>query len=294
MESERSTRSSTTQRYFARIERVVDALLAAPAQAHSVASLAAIANMSSYHFHRVFRAVVGETVHATMRRVRLSLAADRLASGAEPVRRIAETAGYQSPQAFARAFRSFANASPDEFRRRHRQSADAARQRLAVGGMFDGTVDVIEEPGCCVFALRHSGPIATIPASARQFWQWQLRRALITHVRQVIGVVYPDADEPRGFRYYTTALIDDGHRDFDDMTKLSLPGGLYARYRLHGPCSLIAPTFYALQRDWLRRSDFELDARPLLERYVDHAWSHGESHGPVTYLQIPIRRQTTR
>ena len=66
-------RPSTNDRYLERIERVVDALLSAPADAHSVESLAAVANMSAYHFHRVFRTVMGETVNATMRRVRLSL-----------------------------------------------------------------------------------------------------------------------------------------------------------------------------------------------------------------------------
>ena len=43
-------RASTSHRYFERIERVVDALLSAPADAHSVESLAAVANMPAFHF----------------------------------------------------------------------------------------------------------------------------------------------------------------------------------------------------------------------------------------------------
>jgi len=133
-------RPSTSHRYLERIERVVDALLSAPADAHSVESLAAVANMSAYHFHRVFRAVMGETVNATMRRVRLSLAADRLAHCAESVGRIAESAGYESPQAFSRAFRGFTRTAPAEYRRRYLTAGRAVRQRLAVGTAFDGTI----------------------------------------------------------------------------------------------------------------------------------------------------------
>ena len=118
-------RQSTSHRYLERIERVVDALLSAPAADHSVESLAAVANMSAYHFHRVFRTVMGETVNATMRRVRLSLAADRLASGSEPIGRIAESSGYESPEAFARAFRGFTRTAPVEYRRRYSNAGRA-------------------------------------------------------------------------------------------------------------------------------------------------------------------------
>jgi AraC family transcriptional regulator len=287
-------RPGTSDRYFERIERVVDALLAAPAETHSVESLAAVAHMSAYHFHRVYHRVMGETVYATMRRVRLSLAADRLVAGAEPVRRIAESAGYESPQAFARAFRGFARAAPAEFRRRHRLAGRAAaRQSPPVGSALAHAIEIVDEPACIVLAQRHDGPIATIPGSARRFWTWQLRRALLARVQQVIGIVYPDAGDARGFRYYSAVVVDAGNRVFDDVTTLTLPGGQYARYRLHGPSSLIAGTFYAMQRDWLPRSNYRLDARPLLERYVDHRWLYAESGGPVTDLLIPIRRRTT-
>jgi len=278
-------RASTNHRYLARIERVVDALLSAPAEAHSVESLAAVAHMSEYHFHRVYRAVMGETVRATMRRVRLGFAADRLTGGAEPVARIAEAAGYESPQAFARAFRTFAHATPIEFRQRHRRAAHAAPLHFAVGD----SIDFVDEPACEALAFRHDGPIATIPRSVRLFWQWQLRRALLARVRQSIGIVYRDAADPRGFRYYTAVVVDSGERVTDDAVQLSLPGGRYARYALRGPASLIAPAFGSMQRDWLPRSGFALDDRPMLERYFEPCG--GDE--PVTELLIPIRRAET-
>jgi DNA gyrase inhibitor GyrI len=76
-----------------------------------------------------------------------------------------------------------------------------------------------------------------------------------------------------------------------------LPGGLYARYRLRGHCSLIAPAFHAMQRQWLPRSGFQFDAhpaRPLLERYVDDAWASCATDRPTTDLLIPVRSRTIR
>ena len=287
-------RPSTSHRYFERIARVVDALLARPADAHSVESLAAVANMSAFHFHRVFRTMMGETVSAKMRRVRLSLAADRLAGGGESVERIAQFAGYESPQAFARAFRGFAHSTPAEFRRRNRIGCET-HPLPAVGSDWAEAIDIVNEPALHVLALRHDGPVSSISCSAQRFWRWQLRRALLPRVRQVIGAIYLDTDDPRGFRYYSAVAVDSGDRTFDDVTTLSLPGGRYARYRLHGPGPLIAPTFYAMQRHWLPGSAFELDtrpARPLLERYVNQSWMRGDDAGPVVDLLIPVRLRT--
>jgi AraC family transcriptional regulator len=289
-------RPSTSHRYFERIERVVDALLSAPAEAHSVESLAAVANMSAYHFHRVFRTVMGETVNATMRRVRLSLAADRLASGSEPIGRIAESAGYESPEAFARAFRGFTRTAPVEYRRRYSNAGRAVRHCPTVGTAFDGTIDVVDEPARRVLAMRHDGPIVSIPKSSRRCWRWLLRSALLPRVRERIGVAYLDRAETKGFRYYCAAVVDADDRVFPDVIALSLPGGRYARYRLSGPASLIAPTFYAM-REWLPHSGFEFDdgpaARPLLERYVDDALTRADD-GPITDLLLPVRPRTIR
>jgi len=287
-------RQSTNYRYLERIERVVDALLSAPAADHRVESLAAVANMSAYHFHRVFRAVMGETVNATMRRVRLSLAADLLINGGEPVGRIAESAGYESPEAFARAFRGFARTAPVEYRRRFRTAGRAARHRLAVGNTFEDTIDIVDEPACRVLAMRHDGPVLSIPNSSRQYWRWLLRSALLQRVRQTVGVVYMDSRETNGFRYYCAVEVDADDRVFRDVTTLSLLGGCYARYRLRGPGSVIAQTFRAMQRDWLPRSDFEFDdthARPMLERYLDNAPSR-TYEGPIVDLLLPVRPRT--
>ena len=264
-------RPSTNDRYLERIERVVDALLSAPADAHSVESLAAVANMSAYHFHRVFRTVMGETVNATMRRVRLSLAADRLAGGCESVGRIAESAGYESPQAFSRAFRGFTRTAPAEYRRRYLTAGRAVRQRLAVGTAFDGTIDIVDEPARRVLAMRHDGPVVSIPNSARRCWRWLCAARSAARARNDRGHL-PGRRRIQGIPLLLRRCCGSGRSPFPMSPRCRCPAD-DARYRLRGPGSLIAPTFYAMQREWLPRSDFEFDdgpaGRPLLERYVD-------------------------
>lgn len=58
-----STMKPSTERSYAqRIARVVEAIVADPGAPHTVESLAAVAHLSPYHFHRIYRALTGRAL----------------------------------------------------------------------------------------------------------------------------------------------------------------------------------------------------------------------------------------
>lgn len=57
---------STERDYRRRIARVVEAILLEPGAHHTLESLAAVAHLSPFHFHRVYRALTGESVVETV------------------------------------------------------------------------------------------------------------------------------------------------------------------------------------------------------------------------------------
>lgn len=64
--------------------------------------LAEIACLSPYHWHRIYRAMYGETIAATVKRLRLHRAAGFLAQTAMPIAEVAKRSGYKSLQSFTR------------------------------------------------------------------------------------------------------------------------------------------------------------------------------------------------
>jgi AraC family transcriptional regulator len=72
------------------------------------------ASSSSYHFQRMFFAIIGITPAQYIRRRRLTLAATDLASDNKRVIDIALKYGYQSPNAFTRAFRNMHGVNPKD------------------------------------------------------------------------------------------------------------------------------------------------------------------------------------
>lgn len=107
------------QGYWARINRAIDHIDAHLGEELKLEDIAAAAHFSPYHFHRLFKGMVGETVSQFVQRVRLDRAASQLlADPRKPITRIAMDCGYGSSAAFSRAFRSAHGVTPSEWRRR--------------------------------------------------------------------------------------------------------------------------------------------------------------------------------
>ena len=84
----------------------------------SLEEIAGVAAFSRFHFHRIFKAVVGETVAQFTRRLRIEMAANRLLSNQfEDITTIAIECGFSSSQNFAKVFRQRFDMTPSQFRK---------------------------------------------------------------------------------------------------------------------------------------------------------------------------------
>ncbi len=73
--SNNSKQKYLREEYISRINRVMDYIEVNIVQDLSLENLAEVANFSRFHFHRIFRAMVGETLHQFIQRIRLEKAA---------------------------------------------------------------------------------------------------------------------------------------------------------------------------------------------------------------------------
>jgi AraC family transcriptional regulator len=283
---------SSEQDYHRRIARVIEAILIDPAAPHTVDKLASVAHLSPFHFHRIYRALTGESVAATVQRLRLAEAAHQLKHAGDSVTAIAFDVGYDSPQAFARAFRGFAGISPSEFRARQ---TDLANPCVEARSSTEGTrttgtsdVEITELPPTDALCLRHQGPIATIGLTYRKL----LRTLGVdeTCSQGVIGICSGDPEEGDSFRYLAGIVPKASIEPVGALEVVRVEGGLYAAYRLVGPPALIAPTFQTLYGGWLPQSGYDPDDRPALELYR-HRSTPEARRECVTDLMIPIRRR---
>lgn len=269
-------KNDTERDYRRRIARVVAAINADPAAAHSTESLAAIAHFSPYHFHRLYRAITGESVASTVRRARLALAAQQLSDGQRSVMDAAAEAGYDNAQSFARAFREMTGYSPSAFQ----------EQQQLIGA--DQTVQLVERAEVTIYGIRHPGPLATIPHTYRRLYQIYADAGHPADGVQAIGFSHGNPEQAEEFHYVAGLLLPPGQAQPPGLEPYRVPGGAYAAYRFCGAYALIAATFQRLFGHWLPASGLEPDQRPALELYCDDP-NLPPGTVPCTELLIPIR-----
>lgn len=240
----------------------------------SVKTLSRVANFSAFHFHRQFTAYVGVPVARYVQLMRLRRAAHRLAaSGAYSVLDAALDAGFESPEAFSRAFRRDFGSSPSAFRRQPDwQAWNAVFAIPHFSRSITMQVRIVDFPAVRVAALEHRGPPAALDASVARFIEWRLRsgQSPVASSRTFgIPCGNPDTTPPEDFRFAVCGEIDEAVAPNDyGVGELLIPAGRCVVVRHHGSPDHIGETIYPIYRDWLPASGEELRDHPLFFHYL--------------------------
>jgi AraC family transcriptional regulator len=268
-------RAGTVESYHERILRVlvhIQKNLDAPLP---LDELAGVACFSPFHFHRVFRGMVGESVKEHVRRLRLERAAQWLRHSERPVTQIAFDSGYDSHEAFTRAFRAMFDCAPSEYREARAGASGAApelppRARLGTrpaGAPLDVRVEVLG-PLRLAF-VRHVGPYDTVGATWAKLMAWAGRRGLLGPGMRLLGIVHddPEITSPEKLRYDAAVVVHGAAEPEGETGVQEIPRGEYGVALHRGPYERLGETYARLCGEWLPRSGREPASAPALEEY---------------------------
>jgi len=274
-------KESTQKLYEERLLRVLVYIQQHLDEGLPLEDLARVAHFSPYHFHRIFRGIVGESLQEHIRRLRLERAAQRLKHTDRSVLEIALEAGFQTHESFTRAFRAVLGCSPSEFR-----SADGVlfpapgihyqdHGELEISSLLRGGTDMdvkIErlEPLHVAF-VRHVGPYHEV----HQAWETLCARlgkeGRLGGASRFVGVCYddPEVTPPEKIRYDACVTVDEDFTPAGEVGVQTIPGGEFAVVTHCGPYEQLSQTYAALFGQWLPHSGRELRSEPSLEFYLN-------------------------
>lgn len=109
----------------------------------TVESLAESIHLSRYHYQRVFREIMGDSVMRYVTRRRIALAAADLTETDESILTIALKYGYDSHEGFTRSFRAQMGVSPKEYRKYHLSVHSSKRKKERTTMTDSKTIDEI-------------------------------------------------------------------------------------------------------------------------------------------------------
>lgn len=107
----------TQNSYLERINRVISYINNHLDSEMTIDKLAEISHFSPFHFHRIMKAFLGESLKSYIIRQRMELSVQMLRYTQTPIADIAYGIGYDTPSSYNKAFKNAYGISPKEFRK---------------------------------------------------------------------------------------------------------------------------------------------------------------------------------
>jgi AraC family transcriptional regulator len=231
--------------------------------------LAGIACLSPYHWHRIYHAHFGETVAATVRRLRLQRAAAELAHTDKPIPKVAERAGYDSQASFTRAFSAAFGLPPATYREVGSHSVFKAPTPEGVHAMYDVGITNVSLKN--LIAVAHRGSYMSIGKSFDLLFMTLAQRNLIRPDMQMVGVylddptIVPEAE----LRSQAAVAVNELMTVDAPLFTTQIQGGDYAVLKYKGPYGDMRAAYDWLYGQWLPSSGRDAADAPVFEAYLN-------------------------
>ena len=218
------------------LDRVTAHIEARLLEPMTLADLAAVSGLSAFHFSRLFTLRYGESVMAYVRRRRLAHAAARLAGGQDRLIDLAFDCGFESQEAFTRAFKRAFGVTPGQYRRQGRKSESERPMNIPQSSVRP--IDLVQREGL------HRRPAFSVVGLSGRFDQtdksgipklWPGFSKRLGFAGQIgwetFGVCWNIDPKEGGFSYMAAAAIDPDAPTPEGLERLDIPAQTYLVFR---------------------------------------------------------------
>jgi AraC family transcriptional regulator len=296
--------------YVERVNRAIDFILQHLDQALRLEEVARVACFSPFHFHRIFRLLMGESLNDFVKRARLERALAMLSRKEWGARRqssltdIAFACGFASSSDFSRCFKQRYGVAPSQFdvesfrlqQREDWQAAAAPEHRhlldkLKPGTNPDGFEARLRRLHARIVAyIRVQNPFGGngVVSAAQRLVTWAETRRLADG--QWLGYMWDDPEIVafESCRYdvgvEVPAAIPDG-----EVGLVKFPAMQVAEVEIRGGIDLEMRALDWLFGTWLPQSGFVPAEQPCFEAWMGRPFAHGTERFELV-LQVPVER----
>jgi AraC family transcriptional regulator len=305
LRTDRETEDAVPLDYVERVNRAIDHIVRNLAQPLRLEDVSKAACFSPFHFHRVFKGLVGETLNQFVKRQRLERALYLMSHA--PNRSLTDVAldcGFSSSSDFSRSFKQRYGAAPsafdlDAFRSARRaefervvssQAVGPRLPRLPPGRNPDGfEVKLRDLPARTVAYIRvlDSYREGVAIAACERLVAWATARGLAGG--QWLGYMWEDPEivALKDCRYDVAVVVGDV-QPAGEIGRFDFPAMRVAEVEIRGNIQLEQRAIDWLYRTWLPRSGYEPDDQPAFESWHGRPFAHGMEHFELS-AQLPLR-----
>lgn len=272
--NEMANHNSTHEDYLKRINRALVYINQHLDETLGLETLAQISHFSPYHFHRIIRAYLGESLGSYIVRIRMETAAALILHTNQQISEIALKVGYDIPSSFNKAFQKRFGCPPTEFRNKHiiinsikyltmETISQTARLKPAIKVLKPKKVIFVQSIG------NYSGSgTARAWEKVSEFAQ---RKKLFGWKTEFIGVSHddPHITDTEKLRYDACITVAKEVTPEGEIGVREIAGGKFAVFMHKGPYENFQKTYNAIFKQWLPASGQELRNAECFEKYLN-------------------------
>jgi AraC family transcriptional regulator len=293
--------------YIKRVNQAIDHILQHLDQPLRLDDLASIAGFSSFHFHRVFRSLVGEPLNQFVKRLRLERALTMMSrEGTRSLTDVALSCGFSSSSDFSRTFKQRYGMAPSAFdvrafRKRNRGVLEAVSALEERGHQLDSQappgnphqfeVQLRALPARTVAYIRVLNPFGgrRVMDAADRLMAWADERG--KGAGQWLGYMWDDPEivALKDCRYDVGVEVDDMEPS-GEVGRLEFPAMTVAQIEIRGGIELELQAVDWLFGEWLPASGYVPTDAPSFEAWMGRPFATGWEQFEL-FVQLPVARR---
>lgn len=247
----------------------------------TLADVSKAANFSPFHFHRIFRAFVGESVSDYIKKRRLTKAAEQLIKTDARIIDVALDNFFESQEAFTRAFERFFHISPARYRKRGIRTHYFDKQKvtsLRLKHLLKGVTmepKIVDLPEFKVIGIRKTVTLKTAGKEIAQ--QWKEFNPRVKEIPNKVGdreafgvceyVDFADFTEETPYNELVSIGVTSLEKIPEGMTGKVIPACKCAVFTHKGKTSTLMQTYDYIYKTWLPNSSYDLAKHDDFELY---------------------------
>ncbi len=264
------------------------------------ADVAKVAGISQWHFQRIFKALTNETLKTYIRARRLANSLDALVETDRRIIEIAMDAGFESHEAFTRAFKKAFGLAPIDYRQRGNRFQFLRKVRIDADYLshihqnLSLEPELIRQPALAMVGIHTrffsvDSEKNNIGDKLPPLWSEFVARMDAVEGRvpgMAYGVVSQHADQSEELDYYATVEVERSGSVPSGMVNLTVAEGRYAKFAHRGDPTTINATVNYIYSTWLAQSGMRHTYAPDME-YYGSEYVPGSADS-VMYYAIPV------
>ncbi|MFK5972649.1 MAG: AraC family transcriptional regulator [Flavobacteriaceae bacterium] len=253
-------------------------------------TLAELSHLSSFHFHRISRALLGEPIGAYISRIRLETAAKMIRYTTLSIEEVAYNVGYKTPSSLSKAFKLYFGTTPSNYRKNKQFKTKTTLTMKISLNIKKPKIAVIEDKNCIYYRLTGAYNSMDYGAAWAALWKEVKTQKLFTAGIEHIGLPYddPKITNENKIRYDACLIIHKNAVPSGDIGTKALKGGRFAIFHYQGSYANISQVYDYIFNTWLLENEYELRDDTVREKYLNNPEKTEESK-LKTEFYLPIK-----